>query len=97
MEIDACQSERGRDQRRCRLAVGSEADAVLVELRVVLPRAPCEENLAQVGLRDTELLRVLGQSRRDLDDRADIEVAVRPTVEAAPDAAHERIIDGGVT
>src|SRR5437763_803679 len=45
---------------------------------------------------DLQELRKGAEIRRKRHDRADVEIAVRPAVEPAPDALAQRIVDSGV-
>src|SRR5204863_7327633 len=65
---------------------GRLVQAVDVVARVVLARSPCAE------LR----FRRRVERRRQREDRAGVEVAVRPAVEALADAGRERVVDGRV-
>ena len=100
VEVDAGEAEGRRDQRRGRLAVGPERLAVEEQLGVELAgpparAAPCVRCASIVG-RQTEQIDEGLQVGRERDDRADVQVAVRPAVEACADARGERVVDGRV-
>ena len=95
-KVDAGEPERRRDQRRRRLSVGPECLAVEEEHRVELARPPAGEDLVDRRLVDAEDVGERLLVRRQPDDRADVQVAVRPAVEAATDAGGEGVVDHGV-
>jgi hypothetical protein len=86
-----------RDQHRPRLAVGPECLAVEQHLGVELARAPALQDGAQLIVGDVEQVRDRRHVRRERDDRADVEIAIRPAVETMPDARRERVVDRRVT
>ena len=96
-KIDAGQAERRRDQRSSLLAVGAKGLSILIEECVVSPRPPTGENLLHGCDIDAEQVGERLQVRRQRHDRADIEVAVGPTVKPLADAGRERVIDRRVT
>ena len=89
-EVHAGEAERGRDERPCLLSVGAKGLAILVEFGVVAARSPARENLfygldinaEEVG----ERLEIWCQRH----DRADVQIAVGPTVEPLTNAGRER-------
>ncbi len=89
VEVDPRKAECGRDQHRRRLAVGPEAFPVEEELRVELARAPAREHLVQGRLVHPQEVGERLLVWRQRDDRAHVQVAVRPAVAASADPAGE--------
>ncbi len=96
VQIDACQAERGRDERRGGAAVGLKGLAVERQLGVELPRAPAVEDRAHGGLVDAQEIDERLHAGSQRDDRADVQVAVRPAVEASTDARRQLVVDRGM-
>ena len=80
----------GGIEGRGRLAVRPERLAVEIELGVELAGPPCLHRLLHLGFRDLEQVDEGGQVGRRRDDRADVEVAVGPAVEAVTDPRARR-------
>src|SRR6185312_16994560 len=80
-----------------RRAVRSHRLAVEVELGVELAGAPAEQDLLQRRLVDAEGLLERRQVRSGRDDRADVEILVRPPVEPSADSRRERVVHGRMT
>ena len=94
VQVDAGKPERGRYERRCRLAVRPKRLAIHEELGVELARAPARGDLAHGCLVH---LQQIGQRllvRGEGDDRADVEITIGPAVEATPDSRSEGVVDG---
>jgi hypothetical protein len=82
-----------RDQHRARSPARRGRLAVEQERGVELARTPAAQHLPHLRVVDTEPARERGQVGRERDDRAHVEVAIRPAVEAAADARDERVVD----
>ena len=93
-EVHAGQAERGRDERSRLLAVGAKGLAVLVELRVVAARAPAGENLLHGFDIDAKEVGEWLEVRCQRHDRADVKIAVGPTIEPLANSRRERVVDG---
>ena len=96
MVVYAGKTEGRRVESRGRLAIRPESLAVQVQRGVELARSPAGENLLHRCLVDFEHPDERAQVGRRGDDGADVQIAIGPAVEAAPDAGHERIVDGGM-
>jgi hypothetical protein len=94
VEIDAGEPERGRNQCRRRLPIGTEAFAVEEELGVELPGPPGGENGVEGRLVHLKQIGYRRLVRGERDDRPDVQVAVRPAVQATPDPRRKRVVDG---
>ncbi len=93
VQVHAGQAERGGNERRGGLAVGPERLAVQEQLGVELPRAPAGEHLVAHRLLVHPEERGDGrQVGREPDDRADVQVAVRPAIQPVTDARRERVV-----
>src|SRR5262249_32946531 len=96
MEVDAGEAEGGWNEGACLLPIGPERLAVLVELRVESARAPGAERLLHGGDVNSKKIGEWREVRSKRDDDADIQVPVRPAVQAFSDARSERVVDRGV-
>src|SRR3989449_9161975 len=85
-----------RSERAGLLAVGAERLPVLVELRVEAPRPPAREHLLHRGHVDSEQIGEGLEVWRGRYDGADVEVAIRPSVQPPTDARGERVVHGRV-
>ena len=98
VEVLAGQPERRGEQRRrrsCRR--GGSALPSWFELRVVPARAPAREHLAAPSASSTPSRSANGfRVGASATIAPTFEVAVRPAVEPAADALHERVVDGRV-
>jgi hypothetical protein len=97
VQVDTCEPERRRDQRRGRAAVGTEPLAVQEELRVELPWPPSCQDLLHGLLVHAEQAGYGRQIRGERYDRADVQVTVGPAVQALADAGGKGIVHPGVT
>jgi hypothetical protein len=97
MQIDSREAEGGRDERSRLPTVGAEGFSVLVQLGVEASRPPAGEHGLDRGNVDLEEIGDRLQVRRQSDDRADVEIAIRPPVEAMTDPRREGVIHGGMT
>ena len=96
-QIYARQAEGGRDERSRLLPVGAKGLAVFVQLRVVATWPPTGEHLLHGLDIDTEEVGERLKVRCQRYDRADVQIAVGPTVEPLTDTRRERVVDGRVT
>jgi hypothetical protein len=94
VEVDTGEPEGRWDQHGRRLAVRTESLPVEEELRVELARPPRREDLVQRRVVDAEQVRKRRLVGGQRDDRAYVEVAVRPAVESAPNSGSEGVVDG---
>ena len=92
MQVDAGKTERGRDERCCRLPVGAKALAVEKQFGVEFARSPEGEHLTYRGLVDPEHRDHRREIRRKVDDRADVEIAVGPGIKTIADALRKRVV-----
>ena len=97
VQVDARQSEGGRDQGRRRLAVGPEPLAVHQQLGVELARTPRSDDGAHGRLVDAKQLGDGREIWRRSDDGTHVQIAIRPPVQALSNPRREGIVDGGMT
>src|SRR5690349_14855178 len=93
MKIDAGKSERGRNQRRCRLTIRTKSFAVEKQFSVELSGAPALQHCAHRRFIHAQQTRNRLKVRTQRNDCADVEIAGRPTVETPANARRERIVD----
>src|SRR5262252_6818941 len=96
MEVDAGEAEGGRNEGACLLPIGPEGLAVLVELRVESAWPPGGERFLHGLDVDSKKIGKWLEVGSERNDGADIQVPIRPTVQAFPDARSERVVDCGV-
>src|SRR5438128_8393802 len=96
VEVYSRQPERGREQRGRRRAVWPERLPIDVELGIVFPWPPTEQDLLHRRDVHSELLRERREVWRQRGDGAHVEIPVWPAVEAAADALGELVVDGRV-
>src|SRR5438874_11888211 len=97
MKMNAGESERGGNRGCCRLPVGTKSLAILIELRVVLARTPALQHFFDGRPIDAKELLIKRQVGSEGDDRADIEIPIRPAVETSADAFHQRVVNRRMT
>ena len=71
--------------------------AVENQLRVELARSPAAQHAAHGRRRDAEQVDERLQVGRECDDRSDVQVTIRPSVQPVADAGRERIVHSGMT
>src|SRR5262249_43703154 len=86
MQVDACQPECGRYQGASLLAIGSKGFPILVHHSVEAPRPPAGERLLERDGMGAQRIRERLEIRRQRHNRADVEIAVCPSVETLTDA-----------
>src|SRR5712691_10274883 len=97
VQVHAGETVRRRNQRRRRFAVRPERLSVEIELRIELARTPTGEHLFHRGFVDAEQLCERAEIRRERDNRADIQIPVRPSIEPMSDPGREGIVYCGMT
>src|SRR3989441_4502791 len=96
VQVDAREAEGRWDQRPGLLPIRPERLPVLVELCVEAARPPAREHRLDGREIDAKEIGEGFEAWRERHDRADVQVAVRPTVEAPADPGGECVIDGRV-
>ncbi len=66
------------------------------QLRIELAGSPALEDAPHGGFVDAKQLRERRNTRRQRDDRPDVQVAIGPRVAARADAGRERVVDRAV-
>lgn len=103
MQVDPGESEGGRNKSSSRLAIGTERFAIENEFGVKLSRSPAVEHGAYRSVIDTKKATECTEVRSQSNNRTDVEVAIRPTIEPLADDARrkarsaKRLIDRRVT
>ncbi len=92
-QVDARETERRRDQSRRRATVRPERLAVEEQRSVELARAPARQHLVHSRLVHPQQVGERLLVRGEPDDRAHVQVPVRPPIETTPDARSEGVID----
>ena len=96
MVVHTGQAEGGGIEGCRGLAVRPERLAVEIELGIELARPPGLQRPLDLGFRDLKHVGEGGQVRGRRDDRADVEVAIGPAIEAVADARGVGVVDGRV-
>src|SRR5439155_1031674 len=97
VQVDAREAEGRWEKRSGLLPIRPERLPVLVKLCVEAARPPAREHCFDRREIDTKEIGAGFEVRRERHDRADVQVAVRPAVEAPADAGGARVVDGRVT
>ena len=96
-EIHAGEAERGRDERSRLRPVGTKRLAVFVKFGVIAPLPQLARTFFTVSTstprRSGERFEIWGERH----NRADVQIAVRQTIESLADAEGERVVNGRVT
>src|ERR1700730_1329046 len=95
--VHTCQPKSGWIERCRALAIRPERLAVKIQLGVELARAPAIEHLFDRRLVDLKHLGIRAEIRSGCDYRADVEIAIRPAIEAATDSRQQGVIYRRVT
>ena len=85
------------DERRAGLTVRPKRLSVHEQLGVELSRTPAVQHVTHRRLVGLEQTCDRAQVGRERDDCADIQVSIRPPVEAVPNTRSKSIVDSGVT
>src|SRR5262249_23455855 len=96
VQVDAGETEGGWDEHRAGSSAGCDGPVVEQKLSIEATRAPAREHRAHGTLVEAEQFRDRRQVGREPDHGADVQVAVRPAIEAPADAGCEGIVDRGV-
>jgi hypothetical protein len=83
VQVHAREPERGRDHDSARLAIRTKRLAVDEHGGIVASRTPRVEHSPQRAIVDAEELRHRRQIRREGHDRADVQIAIRPSIAEA--------------
>src|SRR5438552_3391087 len=97
VQVDAREAEGRWEKRSGLLPIRPERLPVLVKLCVEAARPPAREHCFDRREIDAQEIGEGFEVRRERHDGADVQVAVRPAVEAPADAGGERVVDGRVT
>src|SRR5579864_875626 len=96
MQIHARKAERWRNQHGRSLAIGAKRFAVERKFRVKVARTPTVEHFSHCRLIDAEQIGEGLQIWSESDNRANVQIAICPAIEAVSDAGREGIVDGGM-
>ena len=87
MQVHSCEAVGGRDQDRRRRSVRPKSLPVHEEFGIEFSRPPGQQHFPYRSLLHTQQLRRRAQVWRQIDYRADIQIAVRPSIQSMSDVA----------
>src|ERR1044071_1189208 len=92
MKVDAHEAEGRWDECRRRLAVGPESLTVEEQLRIELSWSPTLQDCSHSRLVHAQQIRDRLEVRTQRRNRANVEVAIDPSVETTADAGRKRVV-----